>query len=92
MLPAYPLPLLTACAGQDSPPAEQQGGDNLLMNMELGGASAWGNGSSGGGGGGRGPPAPGQTDEAEGRPASASGLNRLGSLEDQQLAGPQFTT
>ena len=58
------------------------------MNMELGGASAWGNGS----GGGRGPPAPGQADEAEGRAASASGLNRLGSSEDQQLAGPQFTT
>ena len=62
-----------------------------MMNMELGGASAWGNGSSGGGGG-RGAPAPGQTNEAEGRPASAGGLNRLGSSEDQQLAGPQFTT
>jgi hypothetical protein len=51
------------------------------MNMELGGVSTWTKNSSGG------PPAPGQTDDVE----AADDLGRLGSSEDQQLAGPGFT-
>ncbi|PSC70645.1 transmembrane 184A-like [Micractinium conductrix] len=58
-------------------------GDNLLMNMELGGVSTWTKSSTGG------PPAPGQTDESEA--GGVAGLQPLGSSEDQQLSGPRFT-
>lgn len=49
------------------------------MNMELGGVSTWTKSSSG-------PPAPGQTESEVG-----DDFRRVGSSEDQQLAGPDFT-
>lgn len=71
--------------GQESS-QQHQHGDNLLMNMELGGVSTWHKTDGG-------PPAPGQTDDAE--DVSGSGampaLDAMGSSEDQQLAGPRYT-
>ena len=81
-----------AHAGQEQAPQQQPGGDNLLMNMELGGASTWGANGGNSSAGGRGSPVPGRADDGEVRQGSVSGLDRLGSSEDQQLAGPQFTT
>lgn len=82
MLPTQVLPpdAPLYAVGQES--SQQHGGDNLLMNMELGGVSTWHKTSSGG------PPAPGQTDEVEG--GGAGGLDAAGSSEDQQLA-PRYT-
>ncbi|KAL4855483.1 malate dehydrogenase [Chlorella vulgaris] len=59
--------------------SSQQQHADLLMNMELGGVSTWTKSSSG-------PPAPGQTESEVG-----DDFRRVGSSEDQQLAGPDFT-
>lgn len=74
-----------SAVGQESS-QQHQHGDNLLMNMELGGVSTWHKTDEG-------PPAPGQTDDAEGVSGSGAvpALDAQGSSEDQQLAGPHYT-
>lgn len=56
------------------------------MNMELGGVSTWHKTEGG-------PPAPGQTQDAEGISGSDAvpPLDAMGSSEDQELAGPRYT-
>ncbi|KAI7836252.1 hypothetical protein COHA_009842 [Chlorella ohadii] len=70
--------------GQESS-QQHSHGDQLLMNMELGGTSTWTKSSSGG------PPAPGATSEGEEGLGGVAGLEPLASSEDQGLTGPRYT-